>query len=88
MLLEPINTAIHTLEADHPLLGQVLPVWWVLGHHFETWAAKQDGTLGKGVCLMFEARAAKHYQPVMPSSWTLSTSRRLQGTSPVHLWTC
>jgi hypothetical protein len=39
-LLKPVAAAIHQLEADQPMLSQVLPVWRALTRHFVEWHSK------------------------------------------------
>ena len=70
-LMQPISDAIHQLEADRPLLSQILGVWNSLIEHAETWAVGKAVALAKGVVSVFSARFGKHYQPEMAAACVL-----------------
>lgn len=39
-LLQPVVDCIHQVEADQPMLSQVVPMWRLLTRHFVAWHAK------------------------------------------------
>lgn len=39
-LLQPVVDSIHQVEADQPMLSQVVPIWRLLYRHFKAWHAK------------------------------------------------
>ena len=66
-LTQPISDAIHLLEADRPLLSQVLAIWNGLIQHAGSWA-RGKGAMGIKAEAAFKARFAKHYQPAMAAA--------------------
>jgi hypothetical protein len=46
-LLQPVSDAIHQLEADRPLLSQVLGVWNKLRASVKAWVAAKGDPTGK-----------------------------------------
>ncbi len=81
----PICDSIHTLEADKPLLGQLLPTWWQLEEGFKVWVVKypnlkikrnensraEGHLISEGVLITFSSRFNKHYQPGMAAAYCL-----------------
>ena len=71
-LMQPISDAIHQLEADRPLLSQVLGVWHSLIEHAEKWAVGKAVAFTSGIVVKaFQARFATHYQPEMAAACAL-----------------
>jgi hypothetical protein len=68
-LIKPVCDAIHQLEADRPLLSQVLRVWNDLLQHAASWGDRKDSKgkaavtaeLKEGVSASFTRRFDKHY---------------------------
>ena len=69
-LIEPICDAIHQVEADRPLLSQLLRIYNTLIEHARAWAGRADvpGALSRGVVAAVERRFQLHYD----TSWSAS----------------
>ena len=69
-LIEPICDAIHQVEADRPLLSQLLRVYNTIIEHARAWAARADvtGALSSGVVAAVERRFKLHYDSSWPAS--------------------
>ena len=74
-LMRPFSDAIHQIEADKPLLSQMLPIWKSLREHVDKWAIQSQAVFGKTVGLevikMFNNRFEKHYQPEMSAAYVV-----------------
>ena len=85
-LMQPISDAIHQLEADCPLLSQVLNVWNGLIEHSENWAAGRPAAFSRGMVAAFKARFTKHYQPEMAAACALDPINfTMQGADHMQL---
>lgn len=84
-LILPIQQAIHSLEADTPLLSQVYPVWSALKGHFIKWHQLQGVSrqLRQGVQAVIERRFKKHVTPAVVAAFLFDSAQavRAQGTS-------
>eukprot|EP00798_Chlamydomonas_sp_ICE-L_P012776 gene12776-16033_t len=72
-LLQPISDAIHQLEADRPMLSQMMPIWTAMLKHADAFVA-QEGLpkrYKKGVVEIFSARFTKHYRPAWSAAYLL-----------------
>lgn len=70
-LLKPVCDAIHMVEADQPLLSQMLGMWKLLNEHARNWQQEADTTVTANYHDIFNARYKKIYHPAMPAAHVL-----------------
>ncbi|KAG2434867.1 hypothetical protein HXX76_007750 [Chlamydomonas incerta] len=83
-LIKPVCDAIHQVEADRPLLSQVLPVWNAIIDHVDEWHAAAPAALRLGVKARFLFRLNKHFHPAWASAHLLDPAYARE--DPVAGW--
>jgi hypothetical protein len=77
-LVQPICDAIHQLEADRPLLSQMLPVWQKLLCHAHAFDAKYGLTGAAGVYRAFWRRFQLHFDNCWAAAYALDPANAVK----------